>query len=329
MPVQSYYDAIDLVLDAAEQESEAAYGDWMSKSETAIAECMEDAGFTYYPLDEESGPALEELLPDPVSGVDLDVPWLPATLEETQRFGYGITPVDGLTTAEVSRSEAQAKNDEYRASLPAGDGNEYDLSLTGYGTGADLGYREDNCTAKAEKAFPVPAVNTPDVPTDVLLGVIAVVEIQRPEDGGGEDSGAWLTPGEPDPDNIWLNGPLKELNAEYAECVTANDRWVWEDWPATDPLSLFEAASRMGVNGVIRDASDPDSDPFAAVDQDPDRLVGSGPEIEVAVVDFQCRERTDYVQRFAQIQFDAEVRWVDGHRSGLDAMIAAVEALKE
>jgi hypothetical protein len=54
-------------------------------------------------------------------------------------------------------------------------------------------------------------------------------------------------------------------------------------------------------------------------------LLGSDPEIRIAVVDFKCRQKVDFVNRWAQIQADVQQDYIDQHKTELDRMLAQIE----
>lgn len=47
-------------------------------------------------------------------------------------------------------------------------------------------------------------------------------------------------------------------------------------------------------------------------------------EVELAIKDLQCREKTDYIAKAAKVQFDLETKFIDDHRAELESLKAAV-----
>ncbi|MDR2453290.1 MAG: hypothetical protein LBD51_01790 [Bifidobacteriaceae bacterium] len=49
----------------------------------------------------------------------------------------------------------------------------------------------------------------------------------------------------------------------------------------------------------------------------------------IGLADFDCRQQTDYLGRFAAIQLQFETAWVAGHRDLLDSFEAAAESHRQ
>jgi hypothetical protein len=82
------------------------------------------------------------------------------------------------------------------------------------------------------------------------------------------------------------------------------------------PKGAFALAVATGADGV---AADPGT-PVERRDRDQESLVGSAPEIAIAVADFDCRAATDYVARLSAVQTERELEFVADHRAELDRL---------
>ncbi|MCL2784832.1 MAG: hypothetical protein FWD55_05235 [Propionibacteriaceae bacterium] len=51
-------------------------------------------------------------------------------------------------------------------------------------------------------------------------------------------------------------------------------------------------------------------------------LLGTQAEVQIALADFDCREESNYLERYLAIQIDLESAFVDQHRAQLDEMLA-------
>jgi hypothetical protein len=54
-------------------------------------------------------------------------------------------------------------------------------------------------------------------------------------------------------------------------------------------------------------------------------LTGTPREIAIAVADFKCRQETDYVNRFLEIEREAQEEFIYAHKTELDEMVAVLE----
>jgi hypothetical protein len=61
------------------------------------------------------------------------------------------------------------------------------------------------------------------------------------------------------------------------------------------------------------------------IPKDQRSLTASEPELTIAVADFKCREQTNYVNRCARIQADAEQDYLDTHQAEFDQLMALIE----
>jgi hypothetical protein len=257
----------------------------------------------------------------------LDIPWLPATLEETQRVGYGVTPPDS-SDAGAPGADEDRKNAEYRASLTEAAQREYDLALVGYYdevSAQDAAALARACRSQAAERHPAP-----EIPAEASLWD-AAVEPLRAIGGAFSDGGYCDARGDCQPGS----GPYApgsdprsaELTSEYDECVArAGVGWT----PVAKGIRGLQAtATQIGRQGQVWTDWSAEGESVLAdtIPEEHRRLVGSKAEVDIAVVDFKCRQETDYVNRQAQIVADSQARYLADHRAAFDQMMADLERL--
>jgi hypothetical protein len=162
LPLDLYY---DLMIGVSLLEFDVAAGeggDWEVKQEEFIAGCMKDDGFTYYPRQIE--PLVEGESDISVRYRRLNVPWLPEDLADVQRYGYGLSLPEVVSTEPTIAPSAPDRNQEYVASLSASAQNAYRVAMVGTEMAAyelsdvntvpmpELG----GCMGEAERAHPYP-----------------------------------------------------------------------------------------------------------------------------------------------------------------------------
>jgi hypothetical protein len=332
LPFDYYGDLIrqaDLVMaDMANQDG----GVWEVKQEKYIAECMKAAGFEYYPNEVE--PLVEGESDIKVGERTLMVAWLPEDLASVERYGYGYYGSDDSLSKVIPTAEPVEvnQNEEYVDSLSASAQKEYDIALMGpelaeYNLETDIDSKllpeMGGCMGQASEKHPYPLVGameeSPSARYKDLLDLMgeeasdpySVAFARREEIDALND--AWL-------DCFEQGFPIARsdvtqlgLNAEeVAEAKAAMGEF-------NGPSSAWDLAIHTNAEGKYWEGH---------ADQAPDEyksLTGTPREIAIAVVDYKCREKTDYVNRFLAIEREAEEEFITAHKTELDEMVAALE----
>jgi hypothetical protein len=299
---------------------------WWDSSEAFIAQCMQQAGFEYYPSvyspkeDVNEGAAQYG---HPGNVLD-NIPWLPETRTEVERVGYGVASAAELQGDEQLKSDydinASEKTDQYLASLSASATVAYYLALSGLDPETNENKNPGNCQAKAWERYPEP--DGPSIeflaPLDAALRPFAMY-ISMTGDG------AVVTY---PPDSPLTGAASTALGRDFAQCVAASKVVAKFELPLGDqsgPDSLFSQAVGLSRDGELFDSGDQWIDASTIAD-DQRSLVGSAPEREIALLDFDCRVETDYVARYAAIRADFQAAYVAEHQAELDAMMAQIES---
>ncbi|MDR1186902.1 MAG: hypothetical protein LBK95_05525 [Bifidobacteriaceae bacterium] len=316
LPYAPHLDAIEAAWAAADDGLAAQWARHHDQVDQSVAACMAEAGFDFQPRPYH--PPEDQTREDSPyqNWTVLPIQWLPATIEEAERVGYG---VESDPRAEDGHDLVgpEDPNAAYVESLSDSGRAAYEKALNGTDPETGKTVNPDNCFSKAWEEYPDPA--GPDM--------------SFLEPAGGMDSlhqgvvinfetGPEIDPS--DPDAIAADPEMVALRDEYERCALASEigQHLLPGW--MDTHVLVSLAKSTASDGSVLDLP---PGPFDPDDVPPEQLalVGSQAERDVAVVDFQCREETDYVNRYAQIVADAEAKYIAEHEAEIDKMMAQIE----
>jgi hypothetical protein len=351
MPLDYYFALINQANERLIGGVTAQGGDWEVKQEQSIAECMKRQGFTYFPRDVKR---LVDGSSDIVWGLPpafftIDVPWLPEDLAEVERVGYGRwDPVEAAAAGPVSQIPDDIPADpnaDYVASLSAQARREYDVAMYGPEWAEyDLSTFETvaapevgGCAGAAWEAYPEPAAKAwEESPEETYRDLIALIRVQGdPYARAVEEEGK-----PPDVADFLGAAQVDALDAEWLACFTDEYGEVVIPDPGAfiDPKSLPEGAGISLPHALRHPHSAWVLAQFVGLDggfwlepapPDPPAeywsLAGRPKEVEIAVADFKCREKTDYVDRFLEIMRTAQEQFVAAHQDELNEMAAVIE----
>jgi hypothetical protein len=305
-------------------------GDWEIGQEEFIAACMKEAGFTYYPREIEAAAETEDGRTGLVrAGRRLWIPWLPDSLTEVERYGYGYSrPTEIIDNAAAAEQTEPEPNDEYVAALSLSAQNQYMIALMGKEMAEydllsdvdsvplpDLG----GCMGGAEDAHPYPLPQAlAESPTTAYRDLLD----QMNEQGWPYSEG-------------YLGGAeLEALDAAWRECFQADFPPVSFDvLPGTTfdgvdyvpseldgPTSAWDLAFYTNSEGEYWDGGPEGKAAPAGYES----LSATPREIAIAVADFKCRQETEYLERFLGIQRQAQEEFIAAHQAELNEMAAAM-----
>jgi hypothetical protein len=325
-----YREAANAVVEAARASQVDGLIAWWDQSEQIVAACMKEEGFEYYPtVYTPEAPATDDAARYGLAGDILDVPWLPSTRAEVERVGYGALGVSEVMGSEQFESDvddpAAARNEEYLASLSDTAREAYYFALAGLDPVTGEEENPDSCRGRAWTLQAQPEAPN----TDFLEPLNAALAVGSVAISVGADGQAATT----FPDGSPLSSPeMSVLAEEFGLCVSASPVVAKYDLPirnsssvASSPLSLFSQAVAISPDGDLLGS---DGGQWAVEGDIADEklsLVGSVPELEIALLDFDCRAQTDYVARYAAVMADAEASYVAEHQAEFDAMMAQIE----
>lgn len=298
---------------------EAAYGEWdedesvrqSNRVEELVAECMAEQGFDYTPVDQ------SQYYGDSWEPEELDVEW--GTIEFAEQYGYGITtnPWDrGSEEDAAAEPEFEDPNQEYVESMSEGEQQAYyealwgvqeDIEVTDEGDEAEYEYdwKTAGCQGAAQH--------------EVFEGGEEADEFA---DLNEEMSAIWETV-ESDP-------RIAELNTTWASCMA--------DAGHTGYAAVGDAENELHeqVNALWEEQSligmDPDAEfdeaAWAAAEKEiAEKTKEFTPrEIELATADFTCREKVKYDDTRMEIDHDYQQKFVDEHRTELEAWAESMKA---
>jgi hypothetical protein len=325
MPLTPYFDAI-----RREQEfldsGEDLRAKWVDQVEAYVAQCMAEAGFEYYPtplLTKDNMSAIQlawreqGLLTDP----RLPVPALPDDRQDVASGGYGRWL--GVHVNDIIEADPSAyanPNLDYLSSLSA-EGEAQYLAALGEGYHHSRGdflvqtwtlnHGGSGCTVEAIRQIPEPGADyVPAIDAFEHLVFGGMLDVQYKTDQ--------------DPATL-------SLNREWQQCmndagVDVREEILTGDGGGTSvesgPVSAFRLAVQTGADGQAADRSRYLDE---TLPKDQRSLIGSGPELAIALADFDCRGQTGYMSRLIAIHRGLEQDFLDQNRSALDQMAAAID----
>jgi hypothetical protein len=288
-----------------------------------VAACMKDAGFDYTPVPY-SGPREQEPHPGYQRAEFLLVPPLDPDRDNVAEWGYGLDP-EPVELAEGELPEAvtgpgadpeafkvSQENRARRDALSLADQREYDLALAGPvdGEGHPLDPDGGGCWAGARAQVPdVPALPSANgtftaAHEDLIIEMVDVT--------------SWA---------IGMDPRSLALDQEWERCAAAKGvdfssvQYDYHGHVATD-ASMRNRPSPV-VALVIARGLDEDGNRVDPADEDtPTALRAYPAQVEVALIDFDCRKQVDYMDRMMAIVVDVEQRFVDANKDRLEAMKA-------
>ncbi len=309
-PLVQYWAAIrrwdEIVISSVDPQERAQ---WWNTREAALARCMKTEGFLFSPrpvhdttLDDEETLALDRDY--------MHIPYLAVNRSDVEAVGYGIE-------AKVEEESLEADpNQAYAEKLDAKARSAYYIALDGVDHSAPdydpFAPRDESagCAAKIDREYPDPWTASP-----------ARDMYSRHGDLLSDMTG--LTRG----GDIFREEPVIRLHREWRSCMAR--RGFRPDNPAREgsswdgPYQAFIRARLTDPSGTVGVITD---DPSALPDEQ-NRLVGSVPEREIALLDFDCRQETEYLAVFSQAQLSMEQDFVTANRKELDSLVAFVEGL--
>lgn len=287
---------------------EKAYGDWdedaaiaqANRVEEITAECMAELGFDYTPVDQAQG------FVD--SGVELDVEW--GTREFAEQYGYGITTDPWSSVDEEQHAmEWVDPNQEYVEAMSETEQQAYYEALWGNpvwededGEPLEYDWTQHGCQGKAQH--------------EVYEGGDATAEFADLE---AEMNALW--------ESIEADPRRAELESEWAACMA--------DAGHTGYTRVGEPEERLSeeFNSLWEELSPgPEADEEAWLELEKQveqrRKELTPRELELAQVDFTCRDEVDYDDQQVKIAHEYEQRFVDEHRAELEAWAEAMRATR-
>lgn len=292
---------------------EQIYGDGSEEQQVAsareveeiVASCMAEQGFEYIPADVDN---------QFVAGEELEHEW--GTKEFAEEFGYGAT-TDPWGGEQAPEQEYVDPNQDYVEAMSPEEQEAYWAALWG-----EPIMSED---PEAEVEY--------DWTTSGCQGR-AQHEVYETVEGVDEDEFAAL---QKDMEELWTglqdDPRLVEANSEWASCM-ADAGYSGFATPEDAQNSIHEKANAVWEDAYADvDYSEATTDEeFAAIDEaiqeatDAKLAEITGEEIETAVADFDCQEKSGLLEVQDTVNRERQQEFIDTHKDLLDAWVASVQA---
>ena len=301
-PLNKYLPAFGQLAEASTGLGTGALKERFDAVQAEIAACMIDEGFDYVAVEYTPAEASWAISATSV----MPLPLLPAARADVERFGYGVDP--GEKNWGPAESATSEQNVAIYDALSDSEAEAYDKALTG-GYQASDDELAASCAGKASIAHPEPEL--PTSPENEFS------DLQRAV------SELWTA-------DVPADDRVVDLNEAWNACMAAAGIDLEMDnrpLAGPDPLTAYWQAVGTGADGVM-DLKDRDR-PADEIPLDRKLLVGSEPEIEIALADFDCRAKVDYEPTLTEIQKEHEDKFVVAKAGELDRMLAAVDELKK
>jgi hypothetical protein len=292
------------------------------RAQEAVAQCMKDSGFEYYPVPYQ-GSRFKEA-PSGFSPATMPIPSLSPDRETVARWGYGVQAApepnqgDPFRGQDPGVAEADKKNQDYRDSLSREGRDAYDRKLRGF-TEADVVDPTDLApTPDPDTCARVPGepMEASDPRADLLLAY----------------SGVLLGLREVTATDVPMDPRSLALHEEWNTCMvdkgfdTAPE--ITETKPGSADIDTGVTTTEIRSETGYGDQASPLNAAKLAQTLDPaggGLLVADPAQIRIALADFDCRAATDYLRRITDLQIELEQAFVDKHRRQLDEMTTAME----
>jgi len=279
--------------DLSPEEQERQFAEQQEQQEELVALCMQEQGFEYAPATQSSS----------FSSAD-GTEWEPDDREWVSQYGYGAVRSPFTDEPSTAEEEYVDPNGDYVASLSESEQTAFYEALYGpqpteEEMGEDGSYEYDWQTAGCQGAAQHEVAGEDVSQSDEFKPLFdAINEFY-------EGMPTW--PG------------MAELDGEWAACMDAAGEGGYPTQTEAQN-SVFEDLNEVYESVQLTEDGEAGGEPDQA---ELDALAER--EVELALVDLDCREETDYRDRSTDVTREAEQQFVDDHKSELEAMKAAAE----
>lgn len=290
--------------DLSPEEQQKKMEEQQAKVEALVAQCMSDEGFEYTP-NTDSGMVMSD-------GGE----WEPDKREWVEKYGYGYVNSPFAEQAEENPSEQESTdpNSEYVMSLSESEQTAFYETLYGPTPSEDeisedgsyeYNWEEAGCQGWAQH------------------------EIEGDDPTQAEEFSELRKKIEELYSTAQESPELADLNAEWASCMAdKGEPGFTKQMDAGQSImdeqnKIYEQAFGDGSQPV--DTESPD---FEDPNESPEMKALTEREIELALVDLECREKTSFTKKSLEIQFAVEEKFIAANKADLEAFKAAAEQSK-
>ena len=293
--------------DATKEEQQAYYDEQQKKTEQLVAECMKKEGFEYKPNTTTSVT---------VGGTE-ENPWKPDDREWVKQYGYGSVNFPGKDDAPVEEptgTEQVDPNQEYLASLTEAEQQAYNEAL----------YGGQAATAEPTDAEPTDEAQTWDWTKQGCYGA-AQHEVMGDQPYEKAEFKPLIDALQKFYEGLPTNTEYSALDSEWVACMdTAGHTGFKTQSEASN--SIYDLVNKYYEEAYPADGGEEtEMDPNLGTLKDPAFAEIGKKEVELALADLDCREKTDYRNRQLTIQFKLEDQFISDHKAELDALKASAD----
>lgn len=275
------------------------------KIEELVAQCMADEGFEYSPNTDNGGMVFS----------DSDGQWEPDKREWVEKYGYGMVNSPFAEQQEENPTEEFVDpNQDYVETLSESEQTAFyevlygptpDEEEMGEGESFEYNWETAGCQGWAQH----------EIDGDDVWQSDEFAELRTKME------------------ELWTNSQespaLADLNAEWAKCMADAGEPGFATQPeATQSISDEQTALYETAYGDGSEPVDTESPEFVDPNESPEMKKLGEREIELALVDLECREKTSYTEKSLKIQFASEEKFIADNKAELDAFKAAAEQSK-
>lgn len=301
-PLAKY--ATDLEGPSPDASAIATMQDWYNNIQNSISACMAAQGFRYVPNPHDVSQTSTGLSSPLLS---LPVPFLPSERDMVAHVGYGVmgTPDEQAAAA----GEVEDPNVTYRETLSPAEQDAYDKAL--YGDPSDpIGTSGASCSGQAQAQYPEP--NQPDKVQafqtefdDLMFSALASVSADARAGGLNQDPRA------------------VQLDGQWESCMNSKGYVFEKVGSESGPMLAMDLAMRTRPDGTVGPAHY--GVPASEIPPEEISLLGTEPEREVALADFDCRVATNYMAQLTSIRVSRDEDFIQQHQADFDKLEAAAE----
>ncbi|OJX97858.1 MAG: hypothetical protein BGO96_13130 [Micrococcales bacterium 73-15] len=301
-PINSYFEAFNVMGDMSQEEQQAFYDERDRKTEDLVAQCMADQGFEYNPQSSRT---------TYVGSSNEDGPqW--GTLEFAQQYGYGAFSWPGQEEMELQEPEEWVDpNQDIIDSMSESELTAWQEALWGapqeWDEDADMeeyewNWEDSGCYGWAQHELEA---------DDPWTAMNSLYEDPRFAELFAQ-MGELYTKAESDP-------RMADLTGKWSSCM-ADAGYTFAN-PNEAQQSIYDLQ-----NGLWEGHED---DPEYMGPSDEELAPIKEQELETAVADFTCQDELNYQQEQLSIQFKIEQEFVDANKDALEELSAAAQELQK
>lgn len=268
-----------------------------AEAEELVAACMKEEGFEYIPNTQNGGGVV-------ISSEDMEDR---ETEEWVASNGYGmVQSAEQIAEQQAQSEEYVDPNADYTASLSASEQAAYYETL--YGPGPSEEEMEAMEAGDGSYEYNWETAGCQGAAQNEVQGGSQDAYNDPKFAGLFEKMNELYTKAMEQP-------AVKELDAKWADCMA--DAGYTDFTTKSDAMtSISDEQNAFYENQEIDEAGMPIAPDEAAMEELRQK------EIDIALADFRCSEKLDYMQKSLEAQFALETQFVEDNKSELDAMLA-------